>query len=96
MIDVPATADHLDRIEGLLRQLVDDQGTRWPEWMGIATAARYSDLSEASIRRLISSGKITAHRILRGKISIERRELDDVIRIATGSIRVGRGLNSRK
>lgn len=97
MIDVPATADdRLARIESLLHRLVDDQGTRWPEWMAVATAARYTDLSEASIRRLISSGVLRAHRVLRGKISIERRELDDVIRAATGVVRHGRGLNSRK
>ena len=92
MIDVPATADQLERIEALLRQLVDDQGARWPEWLSIASAARYADLSEASIRRLISSGKITAHRVLRGKVSIERRQLDGLIREAVGSIRHGRGI----
>jgi len=60
-------------------------------WMSVASSAEYADLSDESIRRLLSSGKLTPHRPVRGKILIDRRELDSLISGSTGRPRTGRG-----
>ena len=49
----------------------------WPRWLSVRLAATYiGQVDESSVRRLISSGKLRAHRILRGRIAIDRLELD--------------------
>ncbi len=60
-------------------------------WMTIGTAARHSDLSAESIRRLIASGKLTASRPVKGRILIDRLELDSLIAGSTNHTRKGRG-----
>ncbi|OHB79745.1 MAG: hypothetical protein A2W31_04445 [Planctomycetes bacterium RBG_16_64_10] len=92
MIDQPANADdRLDRIEELLRGLIEQQQQQRPAWLTVAGAAGYSSLSPVSIRRLISSGTLTAHRPARGRVLVNRGELDAVIRGATSTVRRGRG-----
>lgn len=61
-------------------------------WLTISSAARYADLSENSIRRMISAGKLDAHRVVRGRILIDRQQLDAHIASTAGKqIRNGRG-----
>ena len=62
-----------------------------PRWLTIATAAVYCDLSEDSIRRLISSGKLAGHRPVKGRVLIDRGELDSFVSTATTVPRKGRG-----
>ena len=68
-----------------------DAPTVAPRWLTIANAAVYSGLSEDSIRRLISSGKIAGHRPVKGRVLIDRGELDSFISAATTTPRQGRG-----
>lgn len=60
-------------------------------WFGVAGSGEYCSLSEESIRRLLSSGKLTAHRPVKGKILIDRVELDALILGSTSTPRTGRG-----
>lgn len=64
-------------------------------WLGVAGSAEYSDLSVESIRRLVASGRLTAHRPLKGKILIDRLELDALILGSTSTPRTGRGRGRR-
>ena len=61
-------------VEELLRQA----GALQPRYLNVAQASRYSSLSQKSIRRLISNGKLKAHRPGR-RILIDRLALDSAI-----------------
>jgi excisionase family DNA binding protein len=63
-----------------------------PAWLSVHDAAIYSGLSMKTIRRLLASGKLTAHRPVRGRILICRNELDSLIRSSTQQLRRGRGI----
>jgi excisionase family DNA binding protein len=61
-------------------------------FLSVPHAAKYTDLSVASIRRLLAAGKLTAMRPVRGKILIDVRELDATILGSTARPRKGRGM----
>lgn len=75
-----------------LQALIAKAMTRW---LSVADAAVYSSLSEESIRRLMAANKLTAHRPVRGKIVIDRLELDAFILGSTAEPRKGRGRGKR-
>jgi excisionase family DNA binding protein len=87
--DLQAIAERLDRIEGLLSAQVR-------RWLSVDEAAAYSGLSDKSIRRMISAGKLTAHRPVRGAIKIDRGELDAAIKASTGTLVKGRGMTRNR
>lgn len=60
-------------------------------WVGIHGAADYIDHSVETVRRLISAGKITAYRVVRGKILIDINELDNLVLTSTSRPRRSRG-----
>jgi excisionase family DNA binding protein len=60
-------------------------------WMSISDAAGYSGLSKRSLERLLAGGKLSAHRPVRGRLLIDRLELDSLIAGATAAPRKGRG-----
>ena len=60
-------------------------------WLTVRAASDYSGLSEKSVRRMLASAKLTAHRPVRGKILICRRELDALIQTSTNQVRRSRG-----
>lgn len=65
----------------------------WPHWLTVDVAARYSSLSVKSIRNLVSAGRLNASRAVRGRLLIERRELDAVLAGGFGQRpRTGRGI----
>lgn len=86
-VDNVTLADLAARIADLAEQIAAPP----KRWFGVANGAAYCDLSEESIRRLLSSGKLTAHRPVKGKILIDRNELDSLILGATSTPRTGRG-----
>lgn len=61
----------------------------------IANAAVYTDLSTESIRRLVSAGKLTALRPVRGRILLDRQELDAMVRASITQMKTGRGKRPR-
>jgi hypothetical protein len=50
-----------------------------PRWLPLEAAAPYSGVGVKSLRRLISAGKLTAHRPVKGKIVLDRLEIDSYI-----------------
>ena len=71
-----------------LEQLVARSRRRW---LSVADASDYCGLSQESVRRLLSAGKLTGHRPVRGKILIDRLQLDAVIAASSSQPRTGRG-----
>jgi excisionase family DNA binding protein len=65
-------------------------------YLTVAHAARYADLSSDTIRSLISSGRLTGLRPVRGRVLIDRRELDALLASCTRAPRTGRGRYERK
>jgi len=60
-------------------------------WLSVNRAARYSGLGVRTIRRLLSSGRLTAHRPCRGRVLVDRQQLDNLIASSTTTLRKGRG-----
>lgn len=79
-------------LDALVSRLLTRSDRRY---MTIPTAAIYTDLSEESIRRLLSSGKLHGYRPVKGRILVDRVELDAVVKGATAEPRKGRGLHRR-
>lgn len=79
-----------------LRSLVKEGQKANKGFMSLKTAAQYSDLSVESIRRLCDSGKLTKLRPVKGKIVVDRKELDAYIRSCSGTPRTGRGRHNSR
>lgn len=92
MLEPDAIAD-LSAAVRELAALVD--GQLWPRWLSVATAARYCSLGEKSIRNLVASGKLTPSRAVRGKLLIDRQQLDSLLLAECGrQLRKGRGIRN--
>ena len=72
----------LDEVRALRAGLASDRHI-WPRWMDLETASTYCSLSVKSLRRSIASGRIKAHKLVPGKLLLDRRELDAVIQAMT-------------
>lgn len=77
-----------------VRDLIDRIDRReWARWLSVEGAAEYCSLSSKSVRNLIAGGKLTPSRAVRGKILIDRRQLDAVLLAECGKqLRTGRGI----
>jgi hypothetical protein len=62
-----------------------------PRFLPIDAAAAYSGLSECSIRRLISGGKLQGLRPVKGRIVLDRLALDSYVLSCDTRPRTGRG-----
>jgi excisionase family DNA binding protein len=60
-------------------------------WLSIAKAADYSSLAEATLRRLVREGRLTAHRPVSGRMLIDIYELDELMLASAGAPAGGRG-----
>ena len=49
-------------------------------WMDLKQAAEYASLSSKSVRRIVQSGALRAHRPVAQKIIIDKRDLDDYLK----------------
>jgi hypothetical protein len=86
----------LDSIQIKLDQLLAGSAMANQRFLGVNEAATYAGLSPASVRRLIAANRLTPLRPVRGKIVIDRRELENVILGSTTVPRSGRGRRERK
>ena len=84
-------SEALETIVAKLDTLIALDGRHWPEFASVQTAAKFTDLSPASIRRLLAAGKLTAHRPLKGSVRISIDELRELVTTATAVSRTGRG-----
>lgn len=92
MHEPDAIADLTDAIRELASR-VDSQS--WPRWLSVQLAANYTSLSPKSIRNLVVSGRLTPSRAVRGKVLIDRLQLDAVLSAECG-VRLRRGRGIRK
>jgi excisionase family DNA binding protein len=83
------TPDLVESLHEKLDSLLADPGRQ--RWLSAEEAANYSRLSVESIRRLLSGGKLTSHRPVRGRVLVDRLELDALIQSSTATPRTGRG-----
>jgi hypothetical protein len=93
-MDVNDLAIKLDALIAKVDVLLAGAVPTEQRFFGIARAAPYADLSQKSIRRLLATGKLTALRPVRGRILIDKRELDTLILGANRRPRTGRGLTT--
>jgi excisionase family DNA binding protein len=82
----------LEKLATLIADAVTLQTAAMPaRYLTIKSAARYTSLSEGSIRSLISTRRLTALRPVAGRVLLDRRELDSVLRSSTRRSRKHRG-----
>jgi hypothetical protein len=65
-------------------------------FLSVAAASEYSSLSAKSIRRLLAAGKLTTLRPVRGRVVIDRNELDALVLGSGVTVRQGRGKKSSR
>jgi excisionase family DNA binding protein len=84
-------AEPLTLLHAKLDTLLERSSVAERRFLTVANAAQYADLSEESIRRLLASGKLTGLRPLKGRVLIDRRQLDALVLSSTTKPRTGRG-----
>ena len=84
MVDLAVIDAKLDAI--LARAPAAEQ-----RFLTVDNAATYSGLSSESVRRLLSAGKLTALRPVKGRIVIDRVQLDSFVLASDQRPRTGRG-----
>ena len=72
-------ADLAQRLDAVLAR-VDSPA---PRFLTVDGAADYCSLSAESIRRLLSNGKLQPHRPVKGRILIDRVELETLVLTST-------------
>jgi excisionase family DNA binding protein len=90
MIETEITA-RLEALAAKLDALLEAQATGPARFLSVGGAAEYVSLSADSIRTLIASGQLSAYRPVKGKILIDRLELEAVVRAGRGRVFGGRG-----
>lgn len=89
MSDAPTIVDVLDRLDALTARL-DAGPTRY---LSIAAASVYAGVSDDTIRRALSRGDLTALRPARGRVVVDKLEIDAWLRGTAGvTLRRGRGM----
>jgi excisionase family DNA binding protein len=63
-------------------------------FLTLEDSAAYVGVSVESIRRMVSTGKLTALRPVKGRIVLDRLQLDSVVLSSDSRPRKGRGLKS--
>lgn len=93
MPDDPTLADVIERLDAIAERL-EAGPTRY---LSIIAAATYADVSDDTIRRALSRGDLTTLRPARGRVVIDRLEIDSWLRGTAGrQLRRGRGLGRAK
>jgi hypothetical protein len=89
-LDAPPTLETLaEKLDAVL--LAVKQQSDAPRFLSIEGGAGYCSVSAESIRKLISTGRLTALRPIKGRVLIDRFELDSVVLSSTQRPRSGRG-----
>ncbi|MCI0335925.1 MAG: helix-turn-helix domain-containing protein [Planctomycetes bacterium] len=89
-----AIADLMAAIRELAARV---DGQAWPRWLSVEAAARYCSLGQKSIRNLVANGTLTPSRAVRGKVLIDRLQLDAALSAECGArLRRGRGIRLKR
>jgi excisionase family DNA binding protein len=91
--DPAEITSRLSALESRLDQLLELARRPPPEprFLGVEEAASYASLSAESIRRMLAAGQLTPYRPRRGRVLVDRRELEAVVLASTGRVKGGRG-----
>lgn len=90
MTEPAAIADLTVAVRDLAARI---DGQTWPRWLSVEAAARYCSLGQKSIRNLVASGTLVPSRAVRGKVLIDRHQLDAALTAECGrQLRRGRGI----
>lgn len=89
--DAGAIAELLERLMAEVRELRARLDQPQQRYFGVDAAAAYSDLSAETIRRLLAGGKLTPLRPCKGRVLIDKQQLDSLILSSTTRPRTGRG-----
>ena len=83
----------LAEIRDLLATLVEQRPEAGdvPRFLSVERAAAHCDLSPESIRRLLSAGKLTALRPVKGRVLVDRVQLESYVAGSVETLRRGRG-----
>ena len=90
--DTADARDPLAAILDRLDQLQAELAKPLPRFLAVAAAAVYASLSEDVIRSLYARGDLTALRPVKGRVLIDRLELDGLILGSTDRPQNGRGI----
>lgn len=88
------TSPSIEQLDAKLDRLIETLGNHAAgerRWFGVEQAAEHMAISEESVRRLVSSGRLTAYRPVAGRLVLDRRQCDAVIMAATRRPATGRG-----
>ncbi len=88
---MPTTLEDLD---AKLDKLFEQNAQPSTRFLSVQGAADYASLSDVSIRRFLSAGKLTARRPCKGKVLIDRHQIDSLVMSATTTPRTGRGIRT--
>lgn len=91
MPDAGAIADLLESLAAEVRELRARLDQPPQRYFGVDAAATYSDLSAETIRRFLAGGKLTPLRPCKGRVLIDKQQLDGLILSSTTTPRKGRG-----
>lgn len=92
MHDTTTTDERLGAIEAHLAKIAEEGGVPPARFLSIEAAATYSGISAVSLRRLISAGKIERYTPIKGRVVVDRLELENYVRSCTVRARTGRGI----
>lgn len=92
MKTIESTSDQFDELRQMLQSVLDRFAVTSCRYLTVEAAAHYTSLSTVSIRRLLSAGKLTAYRPVKGRILVDRNQLDAYVVSTTSLLRKGRGL----
>jgi excisionase family DNA binding protein len=65
--------------------MMSDLAAQAKRWATVTEAAAYSGLSDKTIRRLIARRELVGHRPVPGRILVDLRALDAIIRSSAGA-----------
>jgi len=89
-----APALTIEDLAGKLDAVLAQAAAPAPRFLTVDGAADHCSLSPESIRRLLSSGKLQPHRPVKGRILIDRIELEELVLSANRQLRRGRGMRA--
>lgn len=83
----------MESLENLSQRIdqLERRSSLAPRWLSLTDAAEYTSLSIESLRRLMAAGKIQPRRPVRGKVILDRLELDAFIASSTAKPKHSRG-----
>ena len=93
MPDAETTSDVAELAAAVRELIASIDERKWARWLSVDGATEYTSLCDKSIRNLISAGKLTPSRAVRGRLLIDRNQLDALLLSECGKRpRKGRGI----